>query len=436
MAGKRHVIVGAGTAGINCIRTLRQLGDTGEITLVSGEPPYSRMVLPYYLEHGISEAHAETVSARQFAKWDVKTHLGVKAAGLDPKANKLKLENGEELEYDDLLIATGSSAARAPIPGADGPGVFSFWTLADAKAVHRRISKDAHVVMVGAGFISFTILNGVLARCGKLTIVEVAPRILPRMVDETGARLATSWLERAGVTVLAGAKLKAVEERGGKPVAVFEDGKALEADLVLMATGIRTNLDWLKDSGLEMRTGLVVDDQLRTSVPNVYAAGDVAESRNLLTGNHEIHAIETTAQEHGRVIGANMAGKAVKFAGSVLMNIVSIAGLDMASFGTWDDANAEAIVGLDEQRGAYRKYLFTGEAMTGAIVVSPSNQTWMENDVGMVKGLVQAGTPLGQWKDFLRRKPFEIKKPFLAARTTAALIPKTTLGGPTPAPWS
>lgn len=190
----------------------------------------------------------------------------------------------------------------------------------------------------------------------------------------------------------------------------------------------------MEGGGLKLNQGIVVDEYLRSSVPNVYAAGDVAETRNLITGAQEVHAIEPTAQEHGRVVAANMAGRNVKYAGSLLMNIVSVGGLDMASFGSWDDGNAEVITGLDPRRHAYRKYLFRGERMVGAILISPSKETWMENDVGMLKGLVQAGSPLGAWKEFLRKHPFEIKKPFLAARTTAALIPKTTLGAPTPSP--
>lgn len=217
MAEKRHLILGAGTAGINCIRTLRQLGDTGEITLISAERPYARMVLPYYLNQSISESHTETASARQIQAWKVKTMFGRKAASLEPGQNKVKLDNGEEIEYDDLLIATGSSAARPPIPGADGPGIHTFWTLADAKGVNKQISPKGHTVVVGAGFISFTCFDGILARSGKVTLIEVAPRILPRMVDETGARLATEWLENLGVKVLTGVRLKALSRSTARP---------------------------------------------------------------------------------------------------------------------------------------------------------------------------------------------------------------------------
>ncbi len=434
MADKRHVILGAGTAGINCIRTLRQMGDKGTITLVAAERPYSRMVLPYYLEQGISESHATTATPMQLEKWNVKALFGRKAVSLDTDGSKLKLDNGEEVPYDDLLIATGSSAVRPPIPGADGPNVFTFWTLADAQGVNRTIAPSAHVMMIGAGFIAFTILNGIIQRAENVTIVEVAGRILPRMIDDAGAGIVSRWLEQRGVTLRTGAKVASIERKGSKSVVTLGAGKPIQCDLIVMATGIRPNLDWLKGSKVKLNQAIVVDDRLRSNVPNVYAAGDVAETKNLITGAREVHAIEPTAADHGRVVAGNMAGKTVSYPGSLLMNIVGVAGLDTASFGAWDDPKAEVIEKLDEQRHAYRKYLFHGGRMTGAILVSPNAETWAGNDVGMLKGLVQSGIDLGPWKAWLKKDPFDIKKAYLATRTVSKLLPQTMLGQPSPSP--
>ena len=434
MADKRHVILGAGTAGINCIRTLRQLGDTGAIALVAHERPYARMVLPYYLEQGIGEAHTTTATPAQLDAWKVKALFGRKAVSLDTAGSKLKLDNGEEVPYDDLLIATGSSAVRPPVPGADGAGVFNFWTLADAQGVNRTIAKDAHVVMIGAGFIAFTILNGIIARAGKVTIVEVAPRILPRMIDDTGAGIVGRWLEQRGVTLRTGAQVASIARKGTQSTIVLGDGGKIDCDLIVMATGIRPNLDWLKGSQVKVNQGIVVDDRLRSNIPNVYAAGDVAETRNLITGAREVHAIEPTAMEHGRTVAANMAGKNTAYPGSLLMNIVGVAGLDTASFGSWDDPKAEVIASHRAPRHAYRKYLFDGGRMIGAILVSPNAETWAGNDVGMLKGLVQSGVDLSAWKAWLKQDPFDIKKPYLASRTVAKLLPQTLLGQASPSP--
>jgi NAD(P)H-nitrite reductase large subunit len=431
----RHLIVGGGTAGMNAMRTIREEErEPSEITLVSAERPYSRMVLPYYLDRSIAESHVFTATAANLDRWKVKRLIGRRAASLDVKANVCTLDDGTRVEYDDCLIATGSSAARAPVPGAEGRGVHSFWTLDEARRVLDSVIPGSHVVMVGAGFISFTILNSILSLGAKLTVVELAPRILPRMIDATGAELVEGWLKAHGVTVRTNVKLAKIEDAKDRKRLKFSAGPDLLADVVVMATGIRTNLDWLKGSGVEVQQGIVVDEHLRSNVPNVYAAGDVAQGRDLISGQTAVHAIEPTAQEHGRVVGANMAGRDVRYRGSLIINIVEVCHLDAASFGAWDDARAEAMTGLKKDRNAYRKLLFTGERLTGAIIIGRSNDIWTTNDVGMLKGLVQSGQPLGRYQEHLRRDPFDVKTAFIAAKTTSALLPETVLGRPSKAP--
>ena len=427
----RHVIVGGGTAGLNAIRTIRA-SDRGasEIVLVSAERPYSRMVLPYYLGRGIAEAHVFTATPAHLAQLQVQAHLGRRAATLDTAANRLTLDDGTSIEYDDLLIATGSSAVKAPVPGADSPGVHSFWTLEQARGVVAAIREGSHVVLVGAGFIAFTLLNALLALKAKLTIVEIAPQILPRMIDQPGAQMVEAWLRRHGVAIRTGATITAIEDAHGQKHLRFRQGEDLLADVVLMATGIRPNLEWLQGSGLRVNRGILVDEHLRSSVGNVYAAGDVAEGRDLVTGAPAVHAIEPTAMEHGRVAGANMAGRDLVYRGSLLLNIVEVCHLDIASFGAWDDPTAEAVAAARPDRWAYRKLLWKGDRLIGAMILGRANDIWTTNDVGMLKGLVQAGNGLGAWKDHLRRNPFDIKPAFIASGTTARLLPQTILGRP------
>src|SRR6266498_816055 len=397
----RHLIIGCGTAGLNAIRTIREEdGGASEITLVSPERPYSRMVLPYYLGTSIAESHVYTATPASLAAWKVKTMLGRRAQSLDTEARKL--------------------------------------TLDDARAVIAAVQPGTRVVMVGAGFISFTILNAILSRGALLTIVEVAPRILPRMVDGACAQIVARWLEKHGVTLRVGATLTKIEEWKGRRKLSFKKGDPIFADAVIMATGIKTNLEWLEGSGIEVSAepggGVLVDDHLRSSVKNVYAAGDVARGPNLLTGTLEVHAIEPTAQEHGRVVGANMAGRDLAYRGSLIMNIVEVCHLDVASFGQWDDPKAEVYTALRPGQSQYRKLLFQRGRLTGAMICGPANDIWTTNDVGMLKGLVYSGADLSFWKAHLKQNPFDIKPAFMATRTTAALLPQTVLGRPSRSP--
>jgi NAD(P)H-nitrite reductase large subunit len=431
MAKKRHVIVGGGTAGLNAILAIREQ-DRGEseIALVSAERPYSRMVLPYYLGRSIAESHVFTATPARLAQLGVTDHTGRRAARLDTKANTLTLDDGTALPYDDLLIATGSSAVRAPVPGADGPGVHSFWMLEEARGVAAGIRPGSHVVMVGAGFIAFTILNAILRLGAKLTIVEIAPRILPRMIDATGAGLVEAWLRRHGVEVRTAATLTTIEQANGRQRLRFKEGSDLEADVTIMATGIRTNVEWLEGSGVRVNRGVLVDDHLRSNIANVYAAGDVAEGPDLVTGQAAVHAIEPTAMEHGRVAGANMAGRDVAYRGSLLMNIVEVCHLDIASFGAWEDPVAEVFEAVRPERPAYRKLLWQDDRVVGAMILGPSEDIWTTNDVGMLKGLVQSGVRMGAWKAHLQKNPFDIKPAFVASGATAKLLPLTLLGRP------
>jgi NAD(P)H-nitrite reductase large subunit len=233
---------------------------------------------------------------------------------------------------------------------------------------------------------------------------------------------------RPGVTVTG------IEDAKSRKRVRVKSGPDILCDLVIMATGIRTNLAWLKDSGVTINRAVVVDDHLRSNVPTVYAAGDVAEGRDLISGQPAVHAIEPTAQEHGRVVGANMAGRDVRYRGSLIVNIVEVCHLDVASFGAWDDADAEVITGLRRDRPAYRKMLFRGPRMVGAIILAPSNDIWSGNDVGMLKGLVQTGVDLGSFKEHLRQHPFDLKPAYIAAQTTGQLLPETVLGRASKAP--
>jgi NAD(P)H-nitrite reductase large subunit len=179
-----------------------------------------------------------------------------------------------------------------------------------------------------------------------------------------------------------------------------------------------------------VKQGIVVNDHLRSTESNIYAAGDVAEGPDRVTGERAVHAIEPTAMQHGRVVGANMAGVDTVYPGSLLMNIVGVLGLEIASFGRWEDSDAEVIEEVRQDRPAYRKLLFHENRLTGSIILGKSSDIWTTNDVGILKGLVYSGRDLSEWKEHLRNNPFDVKRAFLATGTAGELIPQTLLGRP------
>ncbi len=428
----RHLILGSGPAALNAIETIRSLDNgASTITLVGDEPAYARMVLPYWLAGRVPEKQIYTGDAAYFDRLKVECRFGRRATAIDPAAKSVTLDDGAVLSFDDLLIATGSSPLVPPIPGATLPGVHPLWTLANTEAV----LKDAEgkerpeVVFVGAGFIGFIVLNALFKRGWKLHVVEMAGQVLPRMLDADAAGLVQTWLQNRGVALHLGTTVQSIAGADGRKRVHLADGRTIDADLVILATGVRPNASVTAGSGISVREGILVNDRMQTSFPHIYAAGDVAQGPDLLGGEPTVHAIQPTAVDHGRVAGANMAGREVHYPGSLLMNILDACGLQCASFGRWGEAT-EAMTIRNPDRPVYRKLLWTGDQVTGAVFLGPANDLGMLNDLGMVKGIIQTRARLGAWKEYLRANPFDIRRAYVAARVGQQLVQTTLLGMP------
>lgn len=445
----RHVIIGGGPAGVAAAETLRAIeGAASSVTLVSNEPAYSRMVLPYYLAKEIPERHVLIGDQAYFAQQNIETLLGQSVRRIDPHARNIIFSDGKTLPFDTLLIATGSSAQRPPIPGAEQEGVYTFWTLDDAQRVIAKGQGTREAVLIGAGFIGFIVLNAMAKLGWKLSVVEMEGHILPRMLDQKGADAVERWLRARGVAVHTGAQVQGIARHNGqgKLALSLSTGTTLTADLVILATGIRPNLDFLADSGITIDQGVVVNERMQTNIPGIYAAGDVAAGPDLLSGRPAIHAIQPTAIDHGRIAGANMAGKEIRYPGSLLMNVLDVTKLHCASFGLWQEDGRETTTVVNPTRPLYRKYVWEEDRMVGAIFVGPIDDVTMLNDVGMVKGLIQAKHPLKAWARYIRAHPTDLRRAYIASGVADTLLRQTLLGAPsrdrayrvdgkTPQPW-
>ncbi len=429
-----HVIIGGGPAATNALETIREFDGSSKVTLISDEPAYSRMALPYWLAGDIPPEHTHTGDDAYFQGLAADTRFGQRVTQIDPQAGSVALSDGSSLDFDNLLIATGSSPLAPPIAGTDLPGVQPLWTLAhtqnvlDAAAAH----PQPRVVLVGAGFIGFIVLNAMFKRGWKLAVVEREAHVLPRMLDAPAAGFVQDWLARQNVDVHAGATVQAISESAdGAKLVQLAGGQTLEADVVIIATGIKANVDLVDGSGIETGDGILVNGRMQTNFPNIYAAGDVAQGPVLFAADREVHAIQPTAVDHGRVAGANMAGHEIHYPGSLLMNVVDVCGLQTASFGAWNDAAAEPLTISNPGGLIYRKLLWRDDQLVGAIFTGRSNDLGMLTDVGMVKGILQTQTRLGPWKKFLTENPFDIRRAYIGAGVAQKLVATTLLGRPT-----
>jgi NAD(P)H-nitrite reductase large subunit len=425
----KHVIIGGGPAGMYALDTIRKLDEGVAVTLISDEPAYSRMALPYFLAREIPEEHVLLGNERFFQEMRADALLGKRVTAIDPDKKLLTLDDASTLHFDTLLIATGSSPTRPRIPGVDGSRVTTLWALQESRDVVKQVGEGAEVVFIGAGFIGFIVVNALYKIGCRLSVIEIQDQILPRMLDRSSATLAERWLNDKGIAVHTGATVTEIADtRDGRKAVRLSDGQSLPADLVVVATGVRANTDLVRGSGIQVQQGILVNDRLQTNFPFIYAGGDVAQGPDLSTGRQAIHAIQPTSVDHGRVAGANMAGETVRYPGSLLMNVLDVAGLHCSSFGLWQDDGREASVLENPNRPIYRKVVWEEDRIVGAIFLGPAEDTAMLNDLGMVKGLIQAKASLGVWKAHLKKYPFDIRRPYVASRVAEKLLQFKTLG--------
>ncbi|MBM3584577.1 MAG: NAD(P)/FAD-dependent oxidoreductase [Alphaproteobacteria bacterium] len=406
-----YVVVGAGPAGVIAAETLRRADPSGAVTLIGDEPaaPYSRMAIPYLLAGDIEPAGTHLRHGTgHYRAHGIKVVKGRRVTRVAAKSRVLTLDDGAKVKYDKLLVATGSRPVRPPIKGIDLPGIESCWTLADAAAIARKAKPRSRVVLMGAGFIGCIILEALAARKVDLTVVEMADRMVARMMDRQGGDMIKRWCEGRGVKVLTSTRVEAIEKtKTGFRLAIGRRA-ALEADLVVCATGVAPNVEFLKGSGVETEFGILVDHGLRTSVPDIFAAGDVAQGPELITGKPEVHAIQPTASEHGRVAALNMAGVPSHYRGSLSMNVLNTLGLISSSFGHWQGLpGGEIAEASDPDHFCYLRLCFKDDRVVGALALG------LTQHVGVIRGLVQTGLPLGPWKKALQRDPHQVMNAYL-----------------------
>ncbi len=405
-----YVIIGAGPAGVIAAETLRKADPSGAITLVGDEPepPYSRMAIPYLLAGNIDEEGTRLRhGGRHFESLGVDVRQG-RVETVTPKKKALALDGGESLTYDKLLIATGAHAVRPPIPGMDLACVENCWTLDDARKIAARAKAGAHVVLMGAGFIGCIVLEALAARKVALTVVEMEDRMLARMMDATGGDMIKRWCENKGVNVLTSTRVEGIEANNGGVRLALGDGGELDADLVVCATGVASNIGFLDGSGIEIDHGILVNERLETSAADVYAAGDVAQGPDFSTGKREVHAIQPTASEHGRIAGRNMAGRKTPYRGSLAMNVLNTLGLVSSSFGLWAGVDGGDVAeAVDAGNFKYLRLAFDGDRVVGALSLG------LTQHVGVIRGLVQTRVSLGPWKDVLMNDPHRVMDAYL-----------------------
>lgn len=410
----KHVIIGAGPAGVTAAEEIRRRDPGAEIHLISDEPepPYSRMAIPYLIKGQVDEQGTHfRVSDTHFDDLRI-TLNNAEVERLDTGAKTVVLSDGQQINFDKLLIATGGTPITPPIEGIDLPGVHPCWTLENARQIIRHAVPDSHIVLIGAGFISTTIVEALVERGGALTIIEMEDRLIPRMMDMKGAQIIRNWCEAKGVDILTSTRVDKIEMRDGKLLVNLPGADPLEANLVISATGVKPNIDFLRGSDIELRQGVLVDEFLASNHPDIFAAGDVAEAPDFITGKRSVMAIQPIAVEQGRLAGINMVkANTVNWRGSINMNVLDLLGLISCSFGLWEGTaeNGESAELYQPDQNRYLKLQFESDHLIGASSVGYSDH------IGVLQGLIQGRVALGEWKDRLMAEPDRLMEAWIGS---------------------
>ncbi len=362
----RQVIIGSGVAGITAaIELSRRQNGPIEVYTAERHPYYFRPRLTHLLAGEISPEEMYIRPLSWYEERGIQVYLDAPVVRLLPAEGEVLLADGRAVPYDRLLLATGSTPFVPPFAGTDQAGVFTLRTLEDALAIRDHAARCQEAVVIGGGLLGLETARALQVLGLAVTVLQNGPRLLPRQLDEEGAGLFQRLVEELGVHVLLDASTEAILGSGQARGVRLEDGREVPAQVVVIATGVRSRVELAQEAGLEVSGGIVVDEHLATSAPHVYAAGDAAIFEGRCWG------IIPVAQAQARVAAANMAGEESRYEEKPPATTLHIVGIDLTSVGraVAAEAGLTTVRHLDAEAGIYRKIVLAGDLPVGAIVI-------------------------------------------------------------------
>jgi NAD(P)H-nitrite reductase large subunit len=411
MSKIQYLIIGNSVAAVNCIEAIRGVDTANEITVVSGEEPfnYSRPLLSYYLGGRIPEERLPFVGRDFYEQHGVNLILGRRAVDLDVSKKEVALDDGASLAYDKCLLSVGGVPIVPPIEGLDGTveGVFSFLTIKEVKSLVDYLERNEirEAVVLGGGLIGLKVVEGLMERGVKATVIELADRILANTFDREASAILEERLARAGCTVIKQDTIQGIATKKGRLTGVMlrNGNTLLETSLLIMAVGVRPNLELVRGTPIKTERGILVDRCMMTNIQDVYAAGDCAQGIDALHTTKEVIAIWPVAARQGRIAGLNMCGIPREYPGLFAMNSVQICDIPTISFGVTNPPEQygyEVLRRLNKDAGSYKKIVLKDDRVVGAILIRSIERA------GVYGMLIREGIEVQGFKDQLLRDDF------------------------------
>ncbi|OWR31088.1 nitrite reductase large subunit [Saccharibacillus sp. O23] len=370
---KKLVLVGNGMAGVRTLEHLLKLNpDLYDITIFGAEPHpnYNRIMLSSVLAGGANLDEIVINDLDWYRDNGITLHMGQEVSKIDRNQRRVYAEGGIEADYDELILATGSNAFILPIPGADKEGVIGFRDIKDCRAMQESSRKHKKAAVIGGGLLGLEAARGLLNLGMDVTVIHINEYLMERQLDRPASLMLQQELERQGMKFLLNKQTEAVLGQKRAKGLLFKDGSMLEADLVVMAVGIRPNVALAQRSGIAVERGIVVDDYMRTNVPGIHAVGECAQHRGIAYG------LVAPLYEQGAVLAKRLAGvETGGYEGSVTSTKLKVSGVDVFSGGVFvEPEGARALRYQDEIEGVYKKLVVLNDKLIGAVLFGETGE--------------------------------------------------------------
>ena len=377
----KYVLIGNSTAAIGCIEGIRQIDNTGEIILVSEEKhhTYGRPLISYLLQ---GKTKIENIYYRKndfYKKNDVITILGKKVIKINNDKKEIILNDNTIISYDKLFVGTGSRCFIPPIKGLDKVDYHTFYTLDDANKLSNAINNESKVLILGAGLIGLKCAEGIYKRVKSIDVVDLADRILPSILDTKSSQIVQKHIEKSGINIILSDSI--IELKGNK--AILSSGKEIDFDVLVIAVGVRANTELLVDCGAEVNRGVIVDLNNKTSINDIYAAGDCTEGYDMCLDDKRVLALLPNAYIGGECAGINMAGGSKLNEKAIPMNAIGFFGLHTITAGVYEGKDY-----LCEKQNNYKRLCYADNKLKGFILIGDVQRA------GIYTNLIREKTPL------------------------------------------
>ncbi len=377
----KYLIVGASAAGTGAVEAIREMDPIGTIVVVSEEQctQYSRPMISDFVS---GKADVQKMKCRNDSFWkenNAEMRLGKKAVALNLNEKTVTLEDGEKIAYEKLLLATGGKPFVPKMEGQDKDGVFTFTTLADAQRLTEKIDsiQAKSAVVIGAGLIGISVTDALVKRGLRVTVVELQEKILSLLLDAQASDLVEKLIRKTGVNFVTGQSVQKIVGRKENEDAVggviLTKGDQLPCDIVIVAIGVIPRIELVAGTPVKTNRGIVVDEHMQTSVPDVYASGDVAEAYDYILNQNRLLPLWPLAVLEGKIAGYNMAGLKTGYEGGTNMSSLKYFGVPIVSIGLAnpkDDPTLEILVKQDVNRDVYKKLVLKNNFIVGMTLVN------------------------------------------------------------------